>query len=70
MSAERHPGGPWEQQERHVRVWKQIFNDFVMSVGPESESCLRSVTFCVFSGLLPGHLLHRFVNGIPDSWGS
>ena len=30
-----HPGGPWEQQDRHEVVWNMIFIDFGVILGPE-----------------------------------
>ena len=37
-----HPLGPWEEQEGHVGVHNQIFNDFGMIQGPHFQSSLGS----------------------------
>ena len=72
LSAWGHPGGPWEQQEGHVRVRRKIFSDFGLILGPHFESFLSSAELnsVFFWSLFPGHFLHRFFNGIIDSWSS
>ena len=58
LAAWGRPGGPSEQQERHIGVQNNIFvvED---DLGPHAESFLASDGLTVFvSGLFPGHLLH------------
>ena len=40
LSAWGRPGGLWEQQERHVGFWRQIFSDFGMILGAHFERFL------------------------------
>ena len=53
-------------------VRSKIFNDFGMILGPHFESFLSSdgLNSVFFWSLFSGHFLHRFFNGIIDSWSS
>ena len=50
----------------------QVFSDVGWIFGPHFESFLSSdgLNSVFFWSLFPGHFLHRFFNGIIDSWSS
>ena len=53
-------------------VRSKIFSDFALILGTHFESFLSSdgLNSVFFWSVFPGHFLHRFLNGIIDSWSS
>ena len=64
-----HPGGPWQKQEGHERVWNWIFIDFGSIFGPYFECFCgaEARNLNLFSGLFPGPFLYRLLSRNSDA---